>query len=779
MNWIFQYFLIVVLVLGSFASTNSWMTSADARVLARTERGAYYGRKVRSVKVIGLKRIEREAILQKIQTKKGSLLDADQISEDIQSIFSLGYFDDVAFDAELSGSDVDIQITVKERPAVSEVIFDGNEQIDSDDLYEVIDMKEWSILDIGVVRSDVEKIQKHYEEKGFYLAKVFYEVEPVKEGEVKLVYKVIDFEKVKIKKITFLNNKVFSDEQLKKIMAETQEGGLFSFISGSGSFKESGFKNDLQRLVYWYLEHGYVKFKYENPVVTVSEDKRWLYVTIHVDEGLSYDMGNVDFGGDLLFSEEELKEVIELKKGMPFKFSTRNTDIQKLTEKYQDLGYAFVNVIPNMRINDETRTVDITYNFEKGSLVHFGEIRILGNSKTHDKVIRRELRVHEGELYNGTRMRKSRERVERLGYFQPGEVIFNTVTRKGRDDVVDLEITIKERSTGTITVGAGYGSVQKFFLTAKISEINLFGRGQTLSFDAQWAADRLNKSFNLGFTDPYAFDTRWTMGFDIFYVFFNIPNRYLTRKLGFDVRFGYPITDEITGFITYKNEGLNISQVQDASLNTSLDQGVLSSVVWSVVRDVRNNRFETSGGNYQSVSLETAGFGGDKKFLKYTLNNRFYHRLFESNLVFRHNVEFGQIFDAFGGRGLPPAEKFYLGGPNNMRGFGTFLLGPTQPSSTGFLVPLGGETEFFTMFELEYPIVKEAGLKLVTFFDAGNSFAGNPLIGDEAFRLRMDYGFGVRWFSPIGPLRFEWGFPIRPKPGEDDFNFWFFIGPPF
>ena len=513
---------------------------------------------------------------------------------------------------------------------IAKLDFEGNERISTSDLQDVVKVKQWSILDVNKVKEDVGLIQKHYEDKGFYLAKVSFEVKKTdKPDEVQLIYKINDYDKVQIKRITFLNNKRFTDEELKGTMGETREGGFLSFVSGSGSFKESSFKTDLQRLTYWYLDHGYVKFRYENPVVTISDDKKWLYISIYVDEGDQYKMGTIDFSGDLLFTKDELHADLTLKTDDTFSISKRNADIQKLQEKYQDLGYAFTNVIPKMNIHDDTKLVDIDYSFEKGNLVYFGEINMVGNTKTYDKVIRRELKIHEGELYSGTKMRQSKENVERLGFFQPGEVIFNTVTPKGKPDILNVDITVKERSTGTITVGAGYGSIQKFFFTGTISEINLFGRGQNISLSTQYSADRIQRSFNLGFTDPYAFDTLWSMGFDLYSLTYIIPNKYTAEKLGFDVRFGHPLAEFVNGYMTYKNEGLKIGDV-DSGIDQSIvqpDIGVLSSIVWSVVRDKRNNRFETTDGNYQSASLETAGLGGDKKFVKADLNNRFYHHI--------------------------------------------------------------------------------------------------------------------------------------------------------
>ena len=741
----------------------------------------FVGRNIHSIDVRGLKRIEKDAVLGKLVSKAGVKLSTDTLRADVQALFGMGYFEDLEVKAKPAGAEVDLLIVVKERPAIAKIDFDGNERISNNDLKDVIKIKEWSILDYNKVKEDVALIQKHYEEKGFYLAKVTYEIKNTKPDEVELVYKINDYEKVQIKKITFLNNKRFSDDELKATFMETREGGMFSFMNGTGNFKESAFKTDLQRLTYFYLDHGYVKFRYENPVVTISDDKKYLFISVYVEEGDPYTMGELDFSGDLLFTKDELHEDITLKKDNTFSISKRNADIQKLTERYQDLGYAFVNVIPKMNVRDDVKRVDIDYSFEKGNLAYFGEINITGNTKTYDKVIRRELKIREGELYHGTRLRQSRENVERLGYFAPGEVVFNTISPKGKPNVLNVEISVKERSTGTITLGAGYGSVQKFFFTTQVSEINFLGRGQTISFQAQLAADRLSKSLSMGFTEPYTFDTRWSTGFDLYFVNFPIPSKYVTRKLGFDLRAGYPIFEYTNAYVTYKNEGMQIID-PDPSVDRSeirADQGILSSLVYSVTRDRRNNRFETTDGNYQSLSLETAGLGGDKEFIKWNANNRIYYRLF-GDLVLRNSTQYGQI-NPVNDKPIPPSEKFYLGGPNNLKGFNLFALGPSRIRTTSFgydvREPLGGRIELFSLLELEYPLIREAGLKWVVFYDAGNTFSQWP--GADTFTLRSDAGFGIRWFSPIGPLRFEWGFPFARKPYEDASVFNFFIGPPF
>ena len=776
-----------------FSGGKSSLLTSTSALAADASVGSFLGKKVRSIKVIGVRRIDAEAVLAKLQTKEGGTLDRDSIRSDIQSVYSLGYFDDISFEAiSVADGKVDLTVRVRERPAIAKIEFEGNEQVSTSDLEEVIKVKPWTILDTSKVREDVELLQKHYEEKGYYLSKIDSTLRPVKENgkvkedEVVLVYKVKDFDKVQIKKITFLNNKRYSDDRLKSILGETREGGALSFLSGAGSFKESSFKQDLQRLTYWYLENGYVKFKYENPVVTVSEDRRWVYITIYVDEGEQYKMGSLDFSGDVLFPKDELFDELTLREGDDFSITKRNQDIQHLSEKVQDLGYAFVNVIPKMNVKDESKTVDIDYSFEKGNLVYFGEINISGNSKTLDHVIRRELKIHEGELFSGTKLRESRENVERLGFFMPGEVVFNTVTPKDNSDVLNVEISIKERSTGTITLGAGYGSAQGFFFTTQISEINLFGRGQTLSLAAQYAGSSGTSSFNLGFTDPYAFGTRWSLGGDLFYVRFPIPGKYTTTKTGFDIRAGYPVAEYTNAFATYKVESMFNPDPASTTLepldsDVDADLGILSGMVFSLIRDKRNNRFETTAGNYQSASLEFAGLGGDKYFLKVGLNNRYYRRLF-GDLVFRNSFEFGYL-TPWNNDDLPPSERYYLGGPNNLKGYEFFSVGPKRArvDSNGLDVdePVGGTVQGFGLFELEHPLIREAGLKFVTFFDVGSTVDLNPATDVTNPGLKADAGFGLRWFSPIGPLRFEWGYPLNPVSNESSSVFQFFIGPPF
>lgn len=741
---------------------------SEADSVRKTSQEAPAAERIQKIEITGNQKIDREAILEKVGSKSGDILSDEQVRKDIESIHKLGYFDSIQADFE-NGT---LRFTVKERPAIYRIVFFGNEQISTDDLKNVLSVKTYDIYDENLVRDSVRKLLKHYEDKGYYLAKIDYSVRPSREKDmVELLFRVREYDKVKIRKITFLGNNAFTDNQLKRTLRNTSEGGFFSWVTSSGNFKEMDFRNDLQVLQYWYLNEGYVRFRYDPPIVTVSEDKKWVFITIKVDEGNKYRMGEIDFAGDLLFPKEELNEAITLKTGDVFSISKRNADIIALTEKYQDLGYANVNVIPQINIDDEKRLVSTNYEFEKGTLVRFGRITVKGNTKTRDKVVRRELRIREGDLYSGSGMRVSKENVERLGFFEPESVIFQTKSPAGRPDILDVEIQLKERPTGQFQLGAGYATTTKFFFTTQVAETNFLGKGQDLRFQAQVAADRRNRSFSLSFTDPYAWDTNWSAGGDLYSNVFTVPGSYTEYRKGFGLRVGHPIGDYSRIYLGYRLEELTLKDVEDPVVLSQLDRenGTLSSVSVTLANDRRNNRMETTHGHYASVSEEYAGLGGNRNFMRTILDGRFYRRVW-GDLTFRTKLEGGTIWD-YKGNGVQSGELFRLGGPNNLRGYRSFSVGP-QREVAGVKFVSGGLHQFFYMAELEHPLARDIGLKLVAFYDAGDSF--NKF---NEVALKQNIGWGFRWFSPLGPLRFEWGYPLKGKGDGSQFNF--MIGPPF
>ncbi len=728
--------------------------------------------KIDEIQIRGIKKVEKEAVLEKLSAHKGMVLDNYLLKKDLEKIYRLKYFEHVEASHEKKGKKDILIFTVKEKPIISKIVFEGNDEIDDEDLTSQIKTKGFSILDVNTIKTDVEALQKHYEEKGFYLANINYELRKLDAENRELVFHVNEYEKVRVKQITFLGTKAFSDEELKGIM-ETREEGLFSFMSGAGNFKELNFQTDIEKLKYFYKTKGYLLVNVTTPEVTVSEDKKWVFITVKLNEGPKFSINTISFQGEMLFEEPELLESIGLKQGDTYSEELLRFDIQKLTEKYQDKGYAFANVLRTLNIVPGENKVDVEFSFEKGSIAYFGKILVKGNTKTRDKVIRRELKIREGVKYSGSNLRRSKENVNRLGFFEPGSVIFNTVSKKGSDNVLDVEITVKEKNTGQISLGAGYSTATKGFLQASIAQNNFRGLGQNLSFSL--SLSNTNQTFNVGFTEPYLFDSKWTAGGDIFRTENSTSSSYEYKKRGFDLRVGYPIFDYTRLFGTYKFEDTEIKVVNDPTIETSVENGVASSVRLSMVRDTRNHRFEPSKGYYLSIGSEFAGVGGEKKWWKNEFDGRYFKKIV-GDLVLRSRLYSGKL-EVVDSEQIPRNEKFTLGGSRNLRGFSYEAVGPmatvekTEDGVTSLVeFNQGGLFSAYTTLELEHPLAREAGLKWVLFFDAGH--AGRH----DDIDVKMDYGFGFRWFSPIGVLRFEFGYPINPSDKDSGSQFHFDIG---
>lgn len=724
-----------------------------------------------SITVEGLKLVEPEAILSKITLEKNKALTNYDLKKSIERIYRLKYFDSV----EAYKSGTKLVFKVVEKPLISKIWVRGNEEVSDDDLTELLKSKENTILDINTINKDLLALQKHYEEKGFYLATIRHQIKKAegKNKSVELIFNVKEFDKIRVKKITFLGNTAFSDAELKSIM-ETREEGLFSFMNSAGNFKEFNFQTDIERLKYFYKTKGHLQINIAAPQVTISEDKRWVFITLKLNEGPQFTVNDITFQGEVLFTDDELRSRLNLQGNDTYSEEKLRKDIQYLTEKYQDKGYAFANVLRNIRLVPGENKVDIQYSFEKGKIAYFGKIVVKGNSKTRDKVVRRELRIREGQQFSGTELRLSRENVNRLGFFEPGSVVFNTITRKGADNILDVEVRVKERNTGQISLGAGYSTATGMFVQASIAQNNFRGLGQNLSFSL--SLSKTNQTFNLGFTEPYLFDSKWTAGFDIFRQDSSTSDAFSYKRKGFALRGGHPIAEYTRLYVTYKLEDTSIKNITDPTINEALENGIASSIGATIVTDKRNNKFEPSAGHYISFSTEFAGVGGDKKWGRYEFDARYFKRVI-GDLVLRTRFYTGALTNV-NGQQIPRTEKFTLGGARNLRGYGLEGVGPKDTVLVDGIereFNLRGQYSLFTNIEFEHPLAREAGLKWVIFFDAGNIY--NRYIGKNGyFGLKSDYGFGFRWFSPIGVLRFEFGYPISAAPGEGGSQFHFDIG---
>ncbi|ASD64124.1 outer membrane protein assembly factor BamA [Bdellovibrio bacteriovorus] len=768
---------------------------AKAPVAAAEASDATSGLIVKTIEVAGNRKIEKDAILAKITTKVGEQYSTQHIREDVQALFNLGFFNDIQVDRKTTGKDVTLTYTVLEKPSVVEITYEGNSEVKSEDIADATGIKPYQLLNMAKVKEAVEKIQKLYEDKGFFLAKIDSEVQEVTKDEtVRLVFKIRENDKVKVKKITFLGNNHMGDSSLKSKML-TQEGGFFSGISGSGQYKQEMFERDVQILRFLYWNQGYVQAKVDRPQVTVTPDKKNIYITIRIEEGEQYNVGDVDFAGDLLFPKSELREVIKIDDNGVFAYDVLQKDISDLTAKYGDLGYAYANVIPRTRFNDKERRVDLVFEFDKGNKVYFGKINMVGNSKTRDKVIRRELKVHEGELYNETRRRQSLENIQRLGFFE--EVNFKTSIDPERTEVMNVDISVKERNTGQIQLGAGYGTSQGFTLQGSISQANFLGKGQNLG--ASLNLSNTGSYYSLSFTEPYFRDTLWSLGADLYQSANTGRVDYDENHTGGAIRLGHPLAEYTRGFLKYKYDDTKLSKKYDSEgkLITDPDlfplesaSGVTSSMTGTVEYDTRNDRQMPTKGIYSSASYEYAGLGGDLKYTRGNANFRYYKNLFW-DVVWRNNIQYSRI-DGLDGQEVPFSELYLLGGPYSLRGYRSYRVGKMKFSEMIYndLIAegkseaearekawrfYGGVQQAMYQTELQFPLVKEAGIMGAGFFDIG---AADDVLSDNNFFA--DVGFGIRWYSPIGVLRFEWGFPLNRNPAYQDATvFEFSIGPSF
>lgn len=729
---------------------------------------------VDSIEVEGNRKVESEALLEKLSIQQGMILDNYLLRRDLSRIYEMKYFERVeAYQKKAEGKDI-LLFKVVEKPIISKIHFEGNDEISDDDLKEQIKSKVYNILDVSSLKNDLRLLEKHYEEKGYFLAQATYSLKESAES-VEVTFNIKEWDKVRVKKITFLGNNDMDDETLKGFM-QTKEESYFSFMSSSGNFKELDFQTDIERLKYYYKTKGYLQINVQNPEVTASEDKKWIFITVRLNEGPQFTVNDIFFNGDLEFSDSEMTEKLKLKSGDIYNEENLRLDIQTLTEMYQDKGYAFANVLRTLEVVPGENKVDVVFSFEKGVIAYFGKITVKGNTKTRDKVLRRELRIYEGDQYSGSKLRISKERVNRLGFFQPESVIFNTITRKGTDNVLDVEISIKERSTGQISLGAGYSTATKAFVQASIAQNNFRGLGQNVNLNVSYSD--FQQIYNLGFTEPYLFDTQWTAGADYYQTVSYFIRSFSYKKHGADVRVGHPIFEYTRLFLTYRYEDSKVRDVINTAIDEKVENGSASSLQLSLIHDKRNNIFEPTKGHYGSTSLEYTGLGGNMRWVKAEVEGRYYYPVWR-DLVFRTRIQGAQLFKTTE-REIPRIEKFSMGGARNMRGFNIEDIGPrrralNRDTNTMEMFNFGGLSQFLTTIEFEHPLIKEAGLKWVVFADVGNVWE-ERMLKDGNFRLRADYGFGFRWFSPIGVLRFEFGFPVNPTEEEGGSQFHFDIG---
>ncbi len=715
----------------------------------------------------GNKRIDSGAILRKISTKAGDTYDQAALREDLKEIFAMGYFNDV----QISVSDTEkgkmVVFRVIEKPIIRSVLFAGITELKEEDVREAANIKENFILNPVQISTAEEAIRQLYKTKGFYNSAVLSEISYPDDRGAVVSFTIDEGKKIFIKDISFEGNSSFDDSTLKK-QIETAPKWFLSWLTGSGLLDRNVIEQDSQKIVAFYNDNGYLDAKIGEPQITQEEE--WLYIKFIIEEGPRYRVGTVELSGDLLGSEAEMLAMLDIRNQTYLSRQTVRDDILKLNDYYAEAGYAFASIRPSIDKSPAGERMDVVFHINKGELVYIDRITIKGNTRTRDNVIRRELRVAEGGVFDSKALRESTQGLQRLMFFEEVSVTPEPSLDPNRMNIV---VEVKEKATGTFSIGAGYSSVDNIILMGQISENNFLGRGDTLALSANIGGE--SSRYNLAYTNPSLNDSPLSWGTDLFNTYREYDD-YTKESWGGGIRFGYPVFEQWRMFGNYSYTDTDLSDVSENAsfiIKNSVDLNVTSSVKVSLVRDTRNQRYGASEGSRNLVSVQYAGgpLGGDAQFTKVEGSTGWYFPM-PLKTVFRVSASAGQVFENES-RKLPVYERFFLGGLNSVRGFEYGKISPTDPV-TGERI--GGDKMWYTNTEIIFPLLETQGLMGVIFYDAGQVLNDDQDWSEATDSTRQAAGAGVRWLSPMGPLHLVWGYNLDPEDDEDQSVWDFSVG---
>ncbi len=792
-----------------------------------TEAEKAEGLPISAIEITGNRRVTRDDAMTYMREKVGGRFSPEQLTSDVRALWDSGFFDDISVDLTRSGDGVALRFFVRERPSIKAIQFEGNSEIESEKLTEALDFKVNTTLSIPAVRRSIQKIKDLYAEKGYFLAEVDYSLEPQRDNEVIVRFKVVEHAQVTVKRVTFVGNRSVPDSELREAM-QTGQGTLLSFGSG-GPYRQDIFERDVLMLNALYYDKGYMAVQIASPRIMLSPDREGVEISVGIKEGPRYKIRQLkifeknDEGVEVepLGGRRAIRELIKARSGDWFNRAQLVKELQAIRSLYRDAGYANVEADPETDLDPKNAEVDIIIPIHRGPPVRIERIQVKGNSKTRDKVIRRELEVNEGDLFSESKLETSKKRVTALGYFERVEM---STEQGSAPDKIIVNYEITERPTGTFQVGAGFSSVENFIATAQIQQANLFGNGQSLALQAQISG--LRQLVMIRFFEPYFLDTDWSMSTELFDQLYVFPD-FSRRSLGGSLTYGYALAqpwlrisltgtaqhDKVDTATTNTFFGATTgyaSVFQRLPLANLFNAGRTISIRPSLTVDTRDNRLFPTSGVYMSLSTELASsaIGSEIQFLRHRFTGRFYVPLGGSTgapgsgFVLKLNTEAGLITSPTA-QGVPIFARFFLGGIMDVRGYRLRTIGPRLPLNASLDVNsppiqnganIGGNLEAYSNLELEFPILDKVGIRGVAFFDAGNAWnteqqfckttpapqfsrVVSPCFNYKSLaNLRTSTGFGVRWFSPLGPLRFEWGFPLMPLPYEEKYVFEFTIG---
>lgn len=721
---------------------------------------------VRDVAVEGNRRVQEAVILGRVQTKVGSVFSPAQLSEDIRAVFALGFFDDVQAKVEEFEGGVRVTLVVSERPFVRDVAFTGNRRFSAADLQEKIDLKLGSVYNPVEVQRAREVLQDFYESEGYFEVQITPEVERFADGDVKVVFSINEGRRITIDRIVIEGNRGLTDREIKRALA-TQERQYFIL---RGKLQRQRIDEDIERILGLYNDHGYIQARVESHEVRVDRERARVTLIFHVVEGPQYRVGQVTLSGVTLFPEAEVRRLVKLKPGDVFSRSRLRESVRQITDLYSTIGRASVDVAPRTEPVAAEARVNVAIEITEGPEVYVERINITGNVRSQDKILRREIPLQEGDLFTLQKLETARRRLVNLGYFET----VNVSTAPGSDKTkIIVNVDVVERPTGLFSIGGGFSSVDSFLGTIDLAQRNFLGRGWEAAVRLRLGARTLQGI--LSFTEPWLFDRPLSAGFDLFNTRRDFVE-YDYETLGGNLRFSHPFAEFWRWHLAYRLTRDEISDIQEPSSVLEAERGVrvTSLIAAALVRDSRDSIVSPTRGGVISLSADFAGLGGDSRYVKAVGSVTYFQPIWLDH-VLSGRLEAGHGF-GWGGEELPLFERFFLGGPNSIRGVKFRRISPEDETGTR----IGGTTELLANAEYIVPVTFLSVLgpvRMAAFFDIGNVYGFGTRF--DPTNTREAAGLGVRWLSPFGPIRVDYGVNLDRRRGEDFGALHFSVGSPF
>ncbi|MFA5038196.1 MAG: outer membrane protein assembly factor BamA [Candidatus Omnitrophota bacterium] len=720
---------------------------------------------IKAVEVAGNQAISTATIMAKLKTRVGQAYHSQTARDDIKRLYETGFFSDISLDLTPQEDGVKVVFKVEERPIIQEISVEGNKSFRKDVLLRKLKSKTGQYLNLAVLKDDLSLLKKEYEKRGQPEVQIAHSIDiDPKTNKAKVKIAIQEGKKITIRRIYVDGNLHFSDRTIRSLI-KTKRKWLFN----AGFFKEEEFNDDLERIKDFYQKHGYLDTTVDYRID--YDAKGFLYIRLKIEEGKSYTVGSVSFRGNGKFDDAELLSQIKAAPaGGTFTYDALRQDVANIQGFYFGKGYIYAQIQEAASLDADSGTVAISYAIVENDIVFVDRIDIRGNLKTKDKVIRRELRIKPGERFDGDKLKRSKERLYNLGFFE--EVNYDTEPGT-KPDNRNLVVDVKEAKTGSFSFGGGYSSIDQFVGFVEIEQKNFdwrnwktfTGGGQALKLRAELGSVREN--FELSFTEPWWFDRPISFGFDLYKRVHDknadVGYGYLEKRTGGDLRLGKEFNEFIKGGVIYRLEEVDISDVSDSATQDLKDEegkNLISSLEFTLTRDTTDNVFNPSRGLVLSGSYEVAGgpVGGDKKFNKVFGLASQYFPIFGKNVL--QLQARGGVVTPFGGQEkVPIYERFYAGGANTIRGYEERSVGPADPVTAD---PLGGEALF--VFNIEYTVPLLDFVKGAVFIDTGNVWEKASDFGRGGFKTGV--GFGVRIKTPIGPLKLDYGIPLNKQPGK-------------